>query len=70
MSTGTMKKPLEGKDFGFIAPDDKNPGDKDMFFHKESLVGLELKDLKEGDKLSYDVEPSEKGPRAVNVKRS
>lgn len=69
MNTGTMKKPLEGKAFGFIAPDDANPGDKDLFFHQESLVGVTLNELKEGDKLSYDVESSEKGPRAVNVKR-
>jgi cold shock CspA family protein len=29
-----------------------------------------LADLKEGDKVSYDVEAAEKGPRAVNVKRA
>ena len=70
MNTGTIKKKVEGKDFGFIAPDDQKPGDKDLFFHKESLVEVTLDELKEGDKVSYDVESSEKGPRAVNVKRA
>ena len=65
-----MKKPIPGKDFCFIAPDDQKPGDKDLFFHKESLVEVTLDELKEGDKVSYDVESSEKGPRAVNVKRA
>ncbi|KKS25227.1 MAG: hypothetical protein A2736_00200 [Candidatus Yanofskybacteria bacterium RIFCSPHIGHO2_01_FULL_41_27] len=66
---GTIKKLVEGKEFGFIAPDNQNPGDKDVFFHKESLVEVTLGELKEGDKVSYDVESSEKGPKAVNVKR-
>lgn len=66
---GTIKKIVEGKDFGFITPDDQNPGDKDVFFHKESLVEVTLDQLKEGDKVSYDVESSDKGPKAVNVKR-
>jgi len=70
MSTGTIKKLVEGKDFGFITPDDQKPGDKDVFFHKESLVEVTWGELKEGDKISYDVESSEKGPKAVNVKRA
>jgi CspA family cold shock protein len=68
--TGSIKKIVEGRDFGFIAPDDQKPGDKDVFFHKESLVEVALNELKEGDKVSYDVESSDKGPKAVNVKRS
>ena len=70
MSTGTIKKLVEGKDFGFITPDDQRPGDKDVFFHKESLVEVKLEELKEGDKVSYDVESSEKGPKAANVKKA
>ena len=66
---GTINKLVEGKEFGFIAPDNQNPGDKDVFFHKESLVEVTLGELKEGDKVSYDVESSEKGPKALNVKR-
>ncbi len=69
MNTGTIKKKIEGKEFGFIAPDDQQPGDKDLFFHKESLVDVTLEELNEGDKVSYDTESSEKGPKAVNVKK-
>lgn len=70
MNTGTIKKLIEGKDFGFIAPDDQKAGDKDIFFHKESLVEVSLDELKEGDKVSYDVESSDRGPKAANVKRA
>jgi CspA family cold shock protein len=69
MSTGVIKKLVEGKEFGFIAADDQKPGDKDLFFHKESVVEAEWSDLREGDRVSYDVESSDKGPKAVNVKK-
>ena len=37
MNTGTIKKKIDGKDFGFITPDDQKPGDKDLFFHMRRL---------------------------------
>jgi CspA family cold shock protein len=70
MNTGTIKPLIPGKPFGFIAPDDRKPDEKDVFFHESSLVDVKLEELKEGDKVSYDVEASEKGPRAVNVKKA
>ena len=69
MNTGTIKKLVEGKEFGFITPDGQNPGDKDVFFHKEAVVDVEWSDLNEGDKVSYDMESSDKGPKAANVKK-
>jgi cold shock protein len=69
MNTGTIKKLVEGKEFGFIAPDNQNPGDKDLFFHKEALVDAQWNDLHEGDKVSYDTEASDRGPKAANVKK-
>ncbi len=72
MNTGILKRKLEGKDFGFIAPDGQQPDEKDVFVHKDSLVDVTWDELKEGDKVSYDTEPStqpDKGPKAVNVKR-
>ena len=68
--TGTIKKPMEGKTFGFISPDN---GEKDVFFHESSLVGVALGDLKEGDKVTFDKKEGEeggKGPSAVNVARA
>lgn len=68
--TGTIKKPMEGKTFGFIARED---GEKDLFFHESQLVGVTLGELKEGDKVSFEVKPAEeggKGPSATNVARA
>lgn len=65
--TGTIKTIIADKNFGFITPED---GAKDVFFHATSLTGVEFSALKQGDKVSFDVEDSEKGPRAVNVARA
>lgn len=64
--TGTIKTLVVDKNFGFITPED---GSKDTFFHASALGDVAFTDLKQGDKVSYDVEESEKGPRAVNVVR-
>jgi len=64
--TGTIKTLISDKNFGFITPED---GSKDIFFHATSLSGVEYADLKVGDTVSFEVEQSEKGPRAVNVAR-
>ena len=63
--TGKIKR-ITDKGFGFIS-DDSNPN-KDVFFHSTALVGVQFSDLKEGDAVTFDVEDSEKGPRAINVK--
>ena len=61
MSNGTVKFFNNSKGFGFITPDD---GGKDLFIHQSGLIDQ----ITEGDKVSYDVEESEKGLNAVNVK--
>jgi len=61
MINGTVKFFNNVRGFGFIAPDD---GGKDVFVHKSDLVD----EITEGDKVSYDVEESEKGLNAINVK--
>ena len=63
---GTIKR-LTDRGFGFIAPEDNS---KDVFFHSEALVGATFDELKVDDKVSFDVEDSPKGPRAVNVQRA
>lgn len=62
---GIIKK-LTDRGFGFIATEGQ---EKDIFFHGKSLVGVTFEELREGDKVSYDVENGEKGPAAVNVQR-
>jgi CspA family cold shock protein len=61
MTNGTVKFFNNVRGFGFIAPDDDG---KDVFVHKNGLVD----EITEGDKVSYDVEESEKGLNAINVK--
>jgi len=61
MSNGTVKFFNSHRGFGFIAPDD---GGKDVFVRQSALTD----EITEGDKVSYDVKESEKGPTAVNVK--
>jgi len=62
---GTIKN-LTEKGFGFIAPEGQ---DKDVFFHSSALVDVTFNELQVGDVVSFEVEQSEKGPRAVNVQR-
>ena len=64
---GTIKR-LTDRGFGFIASDD-NP-DKDVFFHSSALQGVEFNDLREGDAVTFEIEDSDKGPRAINVARA
>ena len=64
--TGIIKRLNGEKGFGFITPDG---GDKDVFFHSSSLIGITFAELREGDKVSFETEQSDKGPRAKDVKK-
>lgn len=59
---GTIKR-ITDKGFGFI----ENGSDKDMFFHSSALEGVRFEELREGQRVSYDVGQGPKGPRAENV---
>ena len=63
---GTIKRLVGDKNFGFIGTAD---GSKDVFFHGSNLQGCQFSDLNVGDAVSFEVEQSDKGPRAVNVTR-
>ncbi|MGZ6637623.1 MAG: cold-shock protein, partial [Solirubrobacteraceae bacterium] len=52
------------KGFGFITPDDNS---QDLFVHHTAIVADGYRSLAEGSKVSYDSEPGNKGPKAVNV---
>jgi CspA family cold shock protein len=60
MPTGTVKFYNDQKGFGFITPDD---GGKEVFVHTSGLTD----DIREKDKVSYDVVDGKRGPTANNV---
>lgn len=64
MATGTIKKLVKQRGFGFIQGEDG----AELFFHKSSLQGADFDALSEGQAVEYDVERGEKGPRAANMK--
>lgn len=62
MVNGIVKWFSDAKGFGFIAT-----GDKDYFVHFKEIQSDGFKSLKEGDRVSFEVGESMKGPVAKNV---
>ena len=62
MATGTVKFFNSQKGFGFIQPED---GGKDVFVHISAVERAGMSDLREGQKLTYDV-VSERGKLAAS----
>jgi CspA family cold shock protein len=63
MTDGTVKWFNEGKGYGFIEQEDG----PDVFVHHSGITGTGFKSLREGDRVTFDIEQGEKGPAAVNV---
>ena len=65
MATGTIKKVVADRGFGFITADDE----KEYFFHRNSLdSSLDFDRLNGGEKVEFEIEQSPKGPRANRVR--
>lgn len=62
---GVIKK-LTDRNFGFISADGES---KELFFHGSELVGVSFADLREGDKVTFEVTDGPKGPAAVKVSK-
>ena len=65
METGTVKWFNTTKGYGFIAPDD---GSKDVFVHINALEKSDLRQLDDGQKVSYEIATNKGKESAVNIK--
>ena len=62
MKTGTVKFFNEAKGFGFIVQDDNK---QEIFVHQTGLIH----EIRENDRVSFDVIDGKKGLNAVQVER-
>jgi CspA family cold shock protein len=63
MAEGTIKRKTD-RGFGFI----RTSTGEDLFFHMSSIEGTTFEELREGQRVSYQVANSERGPRAEVVR--
>lgn len=62
MQNGTIKKLVSDRGFGFIAAEDG----KEYFFHR-SGTDTDFDRLQGGERVTFEIENSQKGPRANRV---
>lgn len=63
MANGIVKWFSDKKGYGFI----EQENGPDVFVHHSNINAQGFKSLKEGDRVTFDVEQGQKGPTAVNV---
>ena len=63
MATGTVKWFNDSKGFGFITRDNG----EEIFVHFRSILGEGRRSLRDGQRVSYVVSDSDKGPQAEEV---
>ena len=63
MVSGTVKWFNDSKGYGFIEREDG----QDVFVHHSGINATGFRSLKEGDRVTFDIEQGAKGPAAVNV---
>ena len=63
MHKGKIKKLVRDRGFGFISDTDG----REVFFHQSALIETTFPLLNEDQSVEFDVENSDKGPRAANI---
>lgn len=63
MAKGTIKT-LSDRGFGFI----RGENGTEYFFHRSAVEGVAFEQLREGQPVEFEVEPSQRGPRARDVR--
>jgi cold shock protein len=67
MATGSVKRLIADRGFGFIVGEDG----KEYFFHRDAVERpLVFESLESGEKVEFDVTSGPKGPRAARVRRA
>jgi CspA family cold shock protein len=65
MAIGTVKFFNSQKGFGFITPEG---GGKDVFVHASAVEAAGMGYLREGQRVTFDIQPDKRGSTAVNLK--
>ncbi len=65
MASGRVKWFDSKKGFGFIEATEL---EGDVFVHHSGIAGEGYRHLKEGDQVDFDIEQTDKGSQAVNVR--
>ena len=63
MANGIVKWFSDKKGYGFIEQEDG----PDVFVHHSGINSTGVKSLREGDRVTFDIEQGQKGLAAVNV---
>ena len=62
---GTVNNFNKEKGYGFIRAEDN----RDYFFHYSALIMDDYKTAEKGENVEFEIEESDRGPRAKNVKK-
>jgi len=65
LAQGIVKWFNDRKGYGFISQEEGN----DVFVHFSSIESTGYKTLSEGDRVEFDIEESDRGPEAKNVRK-
>ena len=66
MSTGTVKRVPNVKNYAFIVVDDGGPGEE-LFFHRSVVVDDRFDELKQGQRVTFQIVPD---PRNVGKRQA